>query len=55
MGLVSLFFYSICLGYLLVCVYAFYYGWSRSVDNKGNNTTSNEADFFYAAMWQDID
>jgi hypothetical protein len=54
MGLVNLFFYSICVGYLFLCTYAFYYGWTRT-NNNGNNTSSDDDGFFYTSMWLDID
>ena len=55
MGLVSLFFYSICAGYLFLCTYAFYYGWTRSSSNNDHNPSSDDDGFFYTSMWLDID
>ena len=57
MGLGSLIVQAIFIGYLFGCVYAFYYGWTKTVirnnGNKNNNSNDNN-NFAYTAMWQDI-
>tara|TARA_R110000824_G_scaffold232216_1_gene420148 strand:- start:1124 stop:1306 length:183 start_codon:yes stop_codon:yes gene_type:complete len=57
MGLGSLILQAIFIGYLFGCVYAFYYGWTHTITkNQGpnNKSDSSEENFFYAAMWQDM-
>ena len=57
MGLGSLILQGIFISYLFGCVYAFYYGWTKTaiIKNGNNNSNDNSNDSFaYTAMWQDI-
>ena len=54
MGLGGLIAQGLFIGFLILYVWAFWWGYTSPTRTPNNQSDSSEENFFYAAMWQDM-